>query len=323
MTARPNLEQRTGLYWMQGGPVVLDRNPPEGLSNEQRKAPYSVRVRNRWTDEARGNSASYQRPIINVLREDVTDRYTGLWEIVKVQAPAGYTPDDIKSFATLNRGIKSGDFKTFSTGKAINCPMVDDAVAVGLSGISAVKPRMEVWYRTNLGSCMMLDGWQTTGSGGVEDPSALRIFPLAESDDLRIQPFDLEILRVPRDGVLTDLIVAPVGEAFVGVRETRNADGDLKDERVYKVDDLPFALTTGKPRETNADPEGYRPIRVVKRLRLGGEIERLEVKKFLTDLDNLNPASLGGNEGPDGKHGFVRFRNRLLSGFKPVRAPGT
>ena len=116
-------------------------------------------------DPGRNNSDDYQRPIIDKLANDST--YTGLWEVVGVKTQAGYVPDTIKSWKTLDAAIEAKKVSIDRTLKVINCPVIEEATWVvptsmmyrqarpGRQAAVTPQPRVELWFRTKLGCCYL------------------------------------------------------------------------------------------------------------------------------------------------------------------------
>src|SRR5688500_6086377 len=177
MFSRPLFDERTGAFTMKGGQNLLNPNPNPGPEQEGTardryyELPYSQRLRSTVGDPGRGNSADYQRPIIDKLQNDAT--YTGLWEVVHVKVQGGYAPDAIKSAKTLLEARDANKVQIVRTGKAINCPVIEEATWVvptptsyrqardGQAAYMVPQPRVEIWYRTKLGYCFLANGIET------------------------------------------------------------------------------------------------------------------------------------------------------------------
>jgi hypothetical protein len=283
MFSKPIFEWRTGLFHMRGGENALDPNPAQAPADSNRakgyyELAYSARARATLLDPER-NSDDYQRPIVDVLTGNAN--YTGLWEIIEVTAPDGYRPDAIKNFATLQAGIDQGKFTTRRTQKVINCPVVDDRTFVTPSPMVArmkpnpngnemrpfyvPQPRMEIWYRTKLGSCYMANGWETIGETKVEggkeadprDPANLTLFKAGTEADRRIDTFDVIRYSVGEGNNQVLTVVVPTGKVFtpkvtINTLNPSQANYDLR----YFGDDITGAI----PRHYPNDPPGYSPV---------------------------------------------------------------
>lgn len=259
-------ENRTRQDYITGGRGVVNINPKDfcavqganpvdckALNDRQRERPYSTRFRELWIDPAR-NSADYQRPIVDVNPSELTGVrgiYSGLWEIVEVTVPSDYKPDAVKHRSTLRKAIDEGDFKERRTSKVINCPFIDERteVSAGVADAATPRPRMEIWYRNKLAFCYLADGWATLGD------QALALYP-AKSDERRLDTFDVSRTVSGQGSSQENLLVVPVGKAFVPSRVSFDDVNGLS--RVPVGGQI---LTSGRPRRTPQDPPGYTPIR--------------------------------------------------------------
>lgn len=271
-------ETRTRQDFITGGQDVVSIDPKDfcavqgadpvsckALNDRQLDRPYSVRFRESLIDVARG-SADYQRPIVDVAPTDLTGVrgiYSGVWEIVEVTVPADYTPDAVKHLKTLKKALDEGDFKERRTGKAINCPFIDERTQVsqGVADAATPRPRMEIWYRNKLAFCFLADGWATLGdAAGVRYP--------ANSDAQRLDIFDVARVGAGEGRAQENLLVVPVGKAFVPTRVTIDNPDKITQSRVRVGGQI---LTSGRPRRTPADPPGYTPIRWLWDINVRGE----------------------------------------------------
>jgi len=269
-------ESRTRQDFLVGGSDVLQMNPKDfcavvganpvdckALNDRQLDRPYSIRYRELLIDAARG-SATYQRPIVDVSPTDLTGIrgiYSGVWEIVEITVPSSYEPDAIKHRTTLKKAVESGDFKERRTGKVVNCPFIDERTEVsqGVADAATPRPRMEVWYRNKLAFCYLADGWLTLGD------NALGRYP-ANSDSLRLDTFDVSRVTSGEGVAQENLLVVPVGKAFVPTR--------VSFDEVNGVSRIPVGgqiVTEGRPRKSKMDPPGYTPIRWFWNIRVEGE----------------------------------------------------
>jgi len=226
-----------------GGKDVLDPNPASGAKKD---VPYSVRTR--------GTLGSFQRPIIDRLQHNAD--YTGLWEIWEVTAPDGYEVDDIKSYATLSKALddSGSGFSARRTKRVINCPVLDDRQYVTPSPLyyGTPHPRIELWYRTKQGSCFLADGWRT-----LADDAGNLIKAGASSDSRRLQMFDTISYTIGSGEGARTTIVAPVSKMFIPTAYVAALDTRAPTQLRYSNDNV----TDVMPRNTEADPPGYRPIR--------------------------------------------------------------
>lgn len=266
--AKPIYEKRTGVWHMRGGKDMLDPNPRTYAKPEDearaKKVPYSVRLRATVKDPARAGSDDYQRPVIDVVNGD-TSRYSGLWEVVEVTVPDGYEPDAIKNYETLQAGIESGKFKERRAKPpydpaVINCPMVDHASEVWPSSLQygIPRPSIEVWYRTKLGRCYLVNGWEALGddSGNLYK---------ANSDASRLNVFDVIGYTIGPKGSERTTVVAPVGKMWVPSVRLANQD-PLQDSFDIRYGNE--NLTDAIPKRYAGDPPGYRPIRWMQDIRV-------------------------------------------------------
>lgn len=252
--SRPAYERRTGLWHMRGGRNLLDPNPD---AQQGRYVPYSIRSRQPFVDPNR-NSNDYQRPIINTLPgTGGYGTYSGLWEVIEIIAPSGYKPDAIKSFETLLEGVDAGDFKVRSTLRAINCPVVDDRTYVTPSAMAygIPRPRIELWYRTKMTSCYLVNGWEALG----DDDGNL--YPAGAANDARrINTFDVETYPQARKEIIRLGLLARASRIFVPMTEIASQDqfsarGPLRVRYPHEF------LSDAVPRRKADDPPGYKPVR--------------------------------------------------------------
>lgn len=271
MFSKPLFDERTGTWSMKGGQNLLDPNPlpaPEGNQAAVYYAtPYSQRLRRTVNDPLRGVD-DYQRPIIDKLHNDST--YTGLWEIVHVQAQAGYVPDSIKSKKTLDAAIDAKKVSIHRTLSVINCPVIEEATWVvptsmyyrqpdmqrGTPGIVVPRPRVELWYRTKLGFCFLANGMETLANinGDSRDPGNVELLPFRE---VGLDTFDVIRYGVGAGNNRVELVEALVSKLYIprstiSVMRGTTATQDFR----YGTDDLISAL----PRSFPNDPPGYSPI---------------------------------------------------------------
>jgi hypothetical protein len=263
MFSKPIFDRRTGQWWMKGGQGLLNPNPL--LPRTGAKAseidtyysvPYSVRVRAPLKDDKRGGS-DFQRPVINVLQDNT--RYSGLWEIVEVTVQdGGYTPDAIKSEATLLAGVSAGKFSLKRTAKVIACPVLDDRTYVTPSAMAynIPRPRIELWYRTKLGSCYLVNGYETlartaaddTGELDPRDPTNIELLKAKSGD--RVNTFDVISFQLGDQPDPT--VVVPTVKMYTPRATVATLGNMLR----YPGDDISTTL----PKHTNGDPGGYSPI---------------------------------------------------------------
>ncbi|HEY0705966.1 MAG TPA: hypothetical protein VGG33_04175 [Polyangia bacterium] len=270
--SRPVYDNRTGTFHMRGGRDTLDPNPkaPDGLdARAYYGLPYSARARNTVKDPDRGNADDYQRPLIDVLHNNAN--YSGVWEVVAVSVDADYEPDSIKSVKTLLAAEKAGKVTIKRTDKAINCPVLDDRTWVVPSNMRfqkngagesfmEVQPRIELWFRTKLGSCFMSNGWETIGEtlrdgDKLKDPRQVDGIRLRKSDELGIDTFDVIRYDVGVAPNVVRSVVVPVGKHYIPKAVVSRPVGSAVDVR-YAGDDLQVA----RPRHFDYEPMGYSPL---------------------------------------------------------------
>lgn len=269
-------ERRTRQDFILGGEGVTNMNPKDfcavaganptdcqALNDRQLDRIYSQRFRELLLDPLR-NVADYQRPIVDVSPADtggVRALYSGLWEIVEVTVPSDYRPDSVKHARTLQKAIDAKDFKARRTGKVINCPIIDERTEVpqGVADAGNPRPRMEIWYRRKLAFCYLADGWLTLG-----DAAGTR-FP-ANTDNQRLDTFDVSRVTSGQGASQEQVVVVPVGKAFVPTRLVFDTiNGTTRTPVGGQV------LTAGRPRRSPADPPGYTPIRWLWDINVEGE----------------------------------------------------
>ncbi len=264
MFTPPQYETKTGYFFMVGGKDLRALNPD---SNASRSVAYPIRERSLLTDPNR-NVADYQRPIIDVVydreRPELLQKYSGLWEVVKVIAPAGYTPDAIKGWDTLEKGWNrgSGEFKLEPTEAVINCPLVDSRTLV-IPSIAAFEegqlrdpqPRIELWYRQKRVFCFMVNGWPALGrtQEGADGVDKYILYKASE-DSARFSVMDTDVFRAGREGTAAERrdVVAPLGTLYMPTITSRQHQNFIAGNTV----------TTGSlPKRNKNDLPGYRPIR--------------------------------------------------------------
>lgn len=91
-----------------------------------------------------GGAVQGQKPIIDVKPGD--KGYTHFWELHNVTVSDNYTPNTIKSLATLNRAQKAGLVTITDSKRAINGPLV--ARNVKITVVNGEPQFLPVWYRT-------------------------------------------------------------------------------------------------------------------------------------------------------------------------------
>jgi hypothetical protein len=264
MFAKPIFDRRTGTWQMKGGQGLLNPNPIVPGANATKaqidsyySVPYSVRVRAPFKDDKRGGS-DFQRPVINVLQDNA--RYSGLWEVVEVVVgDGGYTPDAIKSEATLLAGVDAGKFKLNHTAKVVACPVIDDRTAVtpSVMAYNIPRPRIEVWYRTKLGNCFLVNGYETIArtledDAGTEldarDPANIELLPARSGD--RVNTFDVISFSLGDQSYPT--LTVPTVKMYTPRATVATLGNNLR----YPGEEL----STTRPRHRNGDPGGYSPI---------------------------------------------------------------
>ena len=264
--SKPAFDARTGTWHMRGGKNPL--NPPP-LAPPRRSGAHCL-FRDGVLGEARATiidtdrgSSEYQRPVIDALLDN--PNYTGLWEIVEIIVrDSDYEPDDIKSASKVKDGVASGKLAEQRTGKVINCPVLDERTQVTPSVMvnNIPRPRIELWYRTKLGSCYLVNGWETIGetldeSSPATDRANLRLFRATIDQSRRLDTFDVNrqaigtgddqqaSVTVPIAKLYTPTVTIPLGTPTMDRARSR-----------YAADDLSTAL----PRHKESDPPGYSPI---------------------------------------------------------------
>lgn len=136
-----------------------------------------------------------QYPIIDVKPGDTG--YTHFWEINNVTVPSTYTPNTIKSLATLNSAKQAGLVTVKDAGRSLNGPLVAHNVRISVvNGEPAFQP---VWYRTDIATMAVFE--TNLPSGG---------------------PPTIGIWLIQRDGDSCPLLEAVCNTDF-------NHDGDVKD----------------------------------------------------------------------------------------------
>ncbi len=318
MFSKPVFEWRTGLFHMRGGENALNPNPAQPPSEAGRRKgyyelAYSARARSTMQDPDR-NSDDYQRPIVDQMVGNAN--YTGLWEIIEVTAPDGYRPDAIKNFATLQTGIDQGKFRLHRTQKVINCPVVDDRTFVTPSPMVVrmksnpaandskpfyvPQPRMEIWYRTKLGTCYLANGWETIGETAVDngreldprDPANLTLFKAGTDASKRLDTFDVIRYAVGEGNNQVLTVVVPTGKVFtpkvtINTLNPAQATYDLR----YYGDDITPAI----PRHYDSDPPGYSPVVWLQDITVPQDPPYASgAYKGLSDVDPLQIAARGG-----------------------------
>ncbi len=307
MFSPPTKDHRTQLWSMRGGKDVTQANPlvPTGVGAKQdRSVPYSVRIRNRLIDPKR-NTADYQRPIIDIT--NANSEYSGLWEIWEVKDLTGsYEPDAIKTRATLFGAVDAGKFSVRRTQKVIDCPLVDDRTYVHPSpmrytayermppnlgpltpgpGDEVPRPRMEIWYRTKVGSCYMIHGWEALGDD--------QFIPYAYGSDKRLNTFDVISFTIGDGAAAQTTVVAPTGKMWWPTVNVANQNpmSPVGQFLRYHND----FLTDSLPRHRESDPPGYRPVRWLQDLTVD-QSPPYENGTY-RDIKRVDPAQLAARAG--------------------------
>ncbi len=266
--SRPVREAKTGNFYIRGGQDVRNPNP---AANADKKVAYPIRQRDLLRDPNRNNSADYQRPIVDKLMDlptETDDRnkfYSGLWEFVRVTAPSGYAPDEIKSWRTLEKNSDrfGGDFKVERTGLVINCPFVDARTVIIPTvyaheefGTRIPQPRMELWYRKKKVDCYLVNGWETLGRTDLDPEKQGNdkyVLYKNNEDARRVGTLDAETLVIGEGVTEKRETISPVGRFFLPHITARDEENWISGGT---------HLTTGAlPRGKLDDPTGYRPVR--------------------------------------------------------------
>jgi hypothetical protein len=103
----------------------------------------------------------------------------------------------------------------------INCPVVDERTNVIPSALAnnIPRPRVQIWYRTRLGECYLVNGWETLGEVVDETqpataPGNLRLFGTAETGK-RVATLDALSYPVgPGQAVETQSVTAAVAKLY-------------------------------------------------------------------------------------------------------------
>lgn len=316
MFSRPARENRNWTFHMRGGKEVLDPNP---TANAPKKLAYPVRARALWKDPGRGNTADYQRPIVDDLPD--SNRYSGLREIVKVKVKGGYEPDSIKSWKTLEAAIAAKEVEVQRTGKVINCPMVDERTYVtpSIMAHNVPHPRVEVWFRRKLGGCYLIDGWEALGrvdnkgNEDIEDDD----YPLYTwgEDAQRLNVMDVSTIVTGEGNARVTDVVAPLGRVFMP-RVVIETTGGVP--LLFKTK----AVADGAlPRRNDADPPGYRPVRAVWGINIPQRDPPYPARTDNTLEDDrlLDAAQLSPSNEPNGGiHNFPLVGSAVRCGTDPV-----
>ncbi|MDX2023585.1 MAG: hypothetical protein SF187_25330 [Deltaproteobacteria bacterium] len=290
--AKPEKNTATGQFFMKGG---KDVRAVDGFARLQAKQ--EDREEDLWLDERRG-SADYQRPLVDVLPggADVRgEKYSGLWEVVKVRVPNGFDPDSVKDVPSLLAAASAATsgIKIEPSGFAINCPIVDarayvvptiSAYAVGDRRIP--QPQIELWHRKKRVDCLLVNGWETLGetiAGATAEQDKYRLFDSAQ-DDRRVQTFDIDV--VPAPAGQTHALVAPVGLMIV----PHAMFFDL--EKYY--DELSM-LAGPAPRRKKTDAPGYRPIRWLWNLEMDIVSVEAATERTLRESGLLDPRNISAS----------------------------
>jgi hypothetical protein len=102
-----------------------------------------------------------QYPIIDAKPGD--SGYTHFWEINNVTVPISYTPNAIKSLATLNSAKQAGLVTIKDASRSLNGPLVAHNVKIAV--VNGEPIFQSVWYRTDLASMAVFE--TNLPSGGV------------------------------------------------------------------------------------------------------------------------------------------------------------
>ncbi|MGC4094174.1 MAG: hypothetical protein QM756_40935 [Polyangiaceae bacterium] len=260
--SKPAFDTRSKLWSMPGGTGARLPSPiAEPTAEPGRSAYFSntwqLKPRDLYVDGERG-SADYQRPVVDALDSG------GLWEVVEVTVKdSDYSPDFVKSLSTIKSGVDDGKLKLNETGKVINCPMVDDRTVITPSAMynNIPRPRIEVWFKTKLGSCYLINGWETIGEAVDEampttDPSNLRLFHAGVDQDKRVDTFDVVRVTVGVGANEQTAVTVPIAKYYTPT--VAITTGAAVPERITRYNS--DSLTTALPRHKQSDPGGYSPI---------------------------------------------------------------
>ncbi len=263
--SKPAYDPRSATWFMSGGAGVRAPEPfaaPESPAERSSYfgTPYVVRPRGLLGDQFRG-SANYQRPVIDSLVGSAG--YTGLWEVVEILVKSSsYRPDDIKSENKVEEGLASGQLLRRSTGKVINCPVVDERTRVVPSALhnNIPRPRVEVWYRTKLANCFLVNGWESIGrtldeAKTATDSGNLQLYGAGEEAPARVSTVEVTSedvgsasavrVSVQVNKLFTPTIAVPLGPPAVERQRVRPPG-----------DDIAVAM----PRHAPGDAGGYSPL---------------------------------------------------------------
>jgi len=252
--SRPVYEARSGQWWMKGGVNMLNVNP---RADAPKDVPYATRVRDYFLDDLRG-SYDYQRPIVDRLQHN-TD-YSGLWEIYTVTVPDDYQPDAIKSMATLQAALDSGKgYSARRTQTVINCPVIDDRQTVTPTPLwyGVPHPRIEIWYRTKMGSCFLADGWLALGNFPPRDATVAPLYSNNENQR-RFNMFDVISYTIGDGDNARTTVIAPVMKMYVPKVTVVGQDPAKTATDIRYANDN---VTDVGPRFKPDSPPGYSPLK--------------------------------------------------------------
>ena len=157
------------------------------------------------------------------------------------------------------------DDRTFVTPSPMVVRMKPDPARPDVRPFYVPQPRVEIWYRTKLGSCYLANGWETIGETKVEnnreldprDPANVSLFPAKTDPSRRIDTFDVIRYAVGEGTNQVLSVVVPAGKIYVPkvTISTLNPSQNNYDLRYFGDD-----ITPAIPRHFDSDPPGYSPI---------------------------------------------------------------
>ncbi len=290
MFSAPDQDTRSKIWYLRGGKDVPRANP---RGDAAKNVPYSVRVRDRKADPSRGNVSDYQRPIVDRINQN-TD-YSGLWEIYEVKDLTGsYEPDAIKSVDTLQKAIDAKKFEVNRTGLVVDCPLIDARTYVtpstmrfnAASGIEVPRPRVELWYKTKLGACFLVHGWEVIGG---EDGKPYKYKQKAA----RVDSFDVIRYTIGEGVAARSSVAVPVGKSYQPTVRVANQDPSA---RSFDLRYGSSFLTDSVPRHLASDPPGYRPIRWLWDVRVAQDPPFEAGALDFRDVNKLDPAQISARD---------------------------
>ena len=203
---RPVREVRDGTDWIKGGPTCSTRTPRTSAAGaadrrtcqarnaRRRRSPTRPRSAIRWsipTGAVGRLPAAAHRPHARRTASRPGASTPGCGRSSRSPRPTATRWTPSRTWPRWTGRSPRASSASAATGKVINCPLIDERTYVlrGVTSRRTFHPRIELWYRRQLATCFLANGWETLGR---ED--GVRWF--ANQDDERLDTFDVARVTV-------------------------------------------------------------------------------------------------------------------------------